>query len=273
MKDFLVGIQVYSVRDEAAKDFAGTLKELKKMGYDGVELAGLYGLSAAEVRKAAEDADIQIFSAHVPLDDLRKDPKGTVSIYREIGCRWIAVPYLMPEDRPQSGSFEKTIADIRIISEECRKQGIDLLYHNHDFEFFRMDDGRYALDVLYDSIPADLLKTELDTCWVHVSGVDPCAYIRKYSGRTPLVHLKDYDGERSEDMYALIGIQRKPNPNAKPFGFRPVGSGKMPMADVVKAAGEAGAQWLVVEQDEPEPGVGRMPSAEKSIRYLKEILK
>ena len=272
MSKFQIGVQIYSVRDEAGKDFAGTLKALKEMGYDGGELAGTYGLSASEIRKAADDAGIDLFSAHVPLGDLRSDPERTVALYKEIGCRWIVVPYLMPEDRPQAGHFEKTIADLKAISEECRRQGICLCYHNHDFEFFRMPDGRYALDVLYESLPAENLQTELDTCWVHVAGVDPADYVRKYAGRAPLVHLKDYDGEKSEDMYALIGIDRKPDPNAKPFDFRPVGSGKMPIKEVIRAAEDAGTVWLIVEQDEPAKGENRMDSVRKSADYLKTVL-
>ena len=269
---FKIGVQLYSVRDEASKDFAGTLKDLKEMGYEGAELAGTYGLSAEEIRKAADDAGLELFSAHVPLSDLRNDPEATVDLYHKIGCRWIVVPYLMPEDRPQSGNFGKTIDDLGKISEVCARYGIRLCYHNHDFEFFRMPDGRYALDQLYDSLPAEKLQTELDTCWVHVAGEDPAAYVRKYAGRAQVLHLKDYDGEKSEDMYALIGIQRKPNPDAKPFDFRPVGSGKMPIREVIEAAGEAGTEWLVVEQDEPAKGAGRMESVRASVEYLKKIL-
>ena len=273
MSKFQIGVQIYSVRDEAGKDFAGTLKALKEMGYDGGELAGTYGLSAAEIRKAADEAGIDLFSAHVPLGDLRSDPERTVALYKEIGCRWIVVPYLMPEDRPQAGHFEKTIADLKAISEECRRQGICLCYHNHDFEFFRMPDGRYALDFLYDRLPANRLQTELDTCWVHVAGEDPTAYVRKYAGRAQLVHLKDYDGDKSDDMYALIVIKKERDPNAEPFDFRPVGSGQMPIPEVIEAARAAGTEWLIVEQDEPARGETRMDSVRKSMEYLKTVLK
>ncbi|MBQ3934645.1 MAG: sugar phosphate isomerase/epimerase [Clostridia bacterium] len=272
MKSFKIGVQLYSVRDEASKDFKGTLKALKEMGYEGAELAGTYGLTAKEIRSAAEEAGIDLFSAHVPLDELRSKPEETVALYREIGCRWIAVPYLMPEDRPQSGGFQKTVEDIKKISEVCKANGIKLCYHNHDFEFFKMPDGRYALDYLYESLTPDQLLTEVDTCWVHVAGVDPAAYVRKYAGRAEILHLKDYDGEKSDDMYALIGIKKEPNPNAKPFDFRPVGSGKMPIREVIAAAADAGTEWLIVEQDEPAKGEGRMPSVKQSIDYLKKVL-
>lgn len=273
MESFKIGVQLYSVRDEASRDFEGTLKALKEMGYEGAELAGTYGLSAKEIRSAAEEAGIDLFSAHVPLSDLRADPEATVALYKDIGCRWIVVPYLMPEDRPQSGGFEKTIEDMERISAVCAAFGIRLCYHNHDFEFFRMPDGRYALDLLYDRLPANRLQTELDTCWVHVAGEDPAAYVRKYAGRAQLVHLKDYDGDKSDDMYALIGIKKERDPNAEPFDFRPVGSGKMPIPEVIEAARAAGTEWLIVEQDEPARGETRMDSVRKSMEYLKTVLK
>jgi len=272
MKKFKVGVQLYSVRDEASRDFAGTLQALKDMGYEGAELAGTYGLSAEQIRKASADAGLELFSAHVPLSDLRNDPEGTVALYRAIGCRWITVPYLAPEDRPQAGTFGKTIEDVKKISEVCRENGIQLCYHNHDFEFFRMPDGRYALDVLYESLTPAQLQTQLDTCWVHVAGVDPAAYLRKFAGRAPTVHLKDYDGDKSEDMYALIGIKKERDPNAKPFDYRPVGSGKMPIPEVIRAAEDAGTEWLIVEQDEPAKGDTRMNSVLRSIEYLKTVL-
>ena len=82
---------------------------------------------------------------------------------------------------------------------------MQLCYHNHDFEFVKLN-GEYALDILYKEVPADILETEVDTCWVKVAGEDPGAYLRKYTGRAHIVHLKDFSGEKSEHMYALIGI-------------------------------------------------------------------
>jgi 23S rRNA (adenine2503-C2)-methyltransferase len=101
------------------------------------------------------------------------------------------------------------------IGKVCKANGITLLYHNHDFEFEKTEDGEYVLDALYSEIGPDLLATEIDTCWVNVGGEVPADYIRKYSGRAPIVHLKDFYGERSENMYELIGIKseapKRPN--------------------------------------------------------------
>ena len=100
MKTLPVAVQVYSVREDAEKDFAGTMKKLKEIGYDGVELAGLYGLSPKEVKDAIEAAGLVALSAHVPFRDLVADMEGVVSQYEEIGVKFIAIPYLMEEDRP-----------------------------------------------------------------------------------------------------------------------------------------------------------------------------
>ena len=93
-------------------------------------------------------------------------------------------PYLTEEYRPGTPGFQKTLDGARLLGETAKKLGMTLLYHNHDFEFVKIG-GKYALDVLYDTVPADLLQTELDTCWVNVGGEDPSAYVRKYAGRAP----------------------------------------------------------------------------------------
>ena len=146
-----------------------------------------------------------------------------------------------------------------------------MLYHNHDFEFEKID-GKYALDVLYETVPAEYLQTELDTCWVNVGGEDPAGYIKKYSGRSPVVHLKDFVGGKSDNMYELIGIEsEKKESDAQAFEFRPVGSGRQDFPGILAASEAAGAQWVVVEQDSPSMGLSPMESIEKSRNYLRTL--
>lgn len=273
MKTLPVGVQVYSVRDDAAKDFKGTMQKLKDMGYDGVELAGLYGMEADEIRKILDEVGIPAISAHVPFAELRSDPDGTVAKYVSIGCKWIAVPYLMEEDRPGTPGFEKTMADLVTIGEACRKHGVKMLYHNHDFEFTAKVDGMYALDYMYANISADLLETELDTCWVNVGGENPAAYVRKYTGRAPIVHLKDFYKEgHTANMYELIGIEteKKEEKEAGFFEFRPVGSGMQNFPEILEASIDAGAQWVIVEQDQSND-CPPMEAVKKSRDYLKSL--
>ena len=156
------------------------------------------------------------------------------------------------------------------IAKACKAHGIQTLYHNHDFEFQKMADGRYALDYIYDTIPADLLQTEIDTCWVKVAGEDPAAYIKKYTNRSPLVHLKDFHKEgKPANMYELIGTEVKKEESHGTFEFRPVGHGDQDFGPILEASVEAGAQWVVVEQDQSN-GRPPMEAINLSRQYLKE---
>jgi len=270
MMAFPVAVQVYSVRDDAKADLRGTLEKIKAMGYDGVEFAGLYGNSPKEIKAMCEEIGLVPVSAHVPYLDMVADPEGVLSQYAEIGVAYVAIPYLTEEYRPGQEKFAEVIENAKMLGKVAKTLGIQLLYHNHDFEFDKID-GKYALDILYEEVSADLLKTELDTCWVNVGGEVPADYIRKYTGRAPVVHIKDFFGKKSENMYELIGIADKRPARPDGFEFRPVGSGMQDVPAILAAAKDAGASWIVVEQDKPSMGLTALESIEKSIQYLKTV--
>ena len=268
-----VGLQLYSVRDDMEKDFKGTLKKVKAMGYEGVEFAGLFDLSVEEVKEALKEADLVPVSAHVPFVDMMKDPEGTMDTYSRIGCKYIVIPYLTEEYRPGQDKFQEVIDGARVLGEAANKYGMKLLYHNHDFEFVKLD-GKYALDVLYDTIPSDLLQTELDTCWVNIGGEDPSDYVRKYTDRAPVVHLKDFfKSGNVTKMYALIGIDDEETEEKEEgvFELRPLGYGLQDVPSLLKASEDAHANWVIVEQDEPSMGKTPMECVEMSINYLKPL--
>lgn len=264
-----VGLQVYTIRDHAERDFAGTMKKVAEIGYKYVELAGLYGLDVATVKAAIADAGLTAISAHVPFDELSGNTDATLDTYKAIGCEFIAVPYLSEEYRPGAEKFEFALSEIARIGKACAERGMQLLYHNHDFEFVTMPDGSFGLDYMYSTIPAEYLATELDTCWVRVAGQDPAAYVRKYTGRAPIVHLKDYVGEKTEGMYDLIG-QEKTAKQTNKFEFRPVGSGVQDIPSILTASVYAGAKYVVVEQDQSY-NLDSLESAKRSFDYLASL--
>ena len=231
MKKALIGYQVYSAREEASKDLLGTLKQLKALGYDGVEFAGFYGHTAEEVKTMLDEAGLVAFSDHVPFALIEKDMFGVIRDHLTIGCKYIAYKF----------------------GRLCREAGIQLLYHNHDFEFEKIS-GMYALDFLYAAVEPELLKTEIDTCWVNYSGENPADYVRKYAGRAPIVHMKDFVGSRGgAQPYALIkadGSDDGKNSDSTAFEFRPVGYGCQDVKAIVEAGLDAGAFCFVVEQDQ-----------------------
>lgn len=270
---FPIALQLYSVREDLANDFEGTLRKVKALGYEGVEFAGLYGYKPETIHKLLKEIGLTPVSAHVPFTDLMADPQGMVNVYAEIGCEYIAIPYLTPEYRPNAEKFSEVIEGAKVLGEAARERGLTLLYHNHDFEFEKINEA-YALDILYKSVPADLLQTEIDTCWVNVAGEDPSAYLQKYAGRSPVVHLKDFvmPGKRPEKMYELIGIKEdEKETEVEAFEFRPIGLGAQNFPKILQACKVVGAQWLVVEQDRPSMGKTAMECAEASLKYLASI--
>ena len=270
MYDFPIALQLYSVRDDMEADFEGTLKKVKALGYDGVEFAGLFGKTAAEIKKMCGEIGLIPISAHVPFVDMMNDP-DLLSVYSEIGCEYVVIPYLTEEYRPGQDKFAEVIEGAKMLGKKASELGMKLCYHNHDFEFVKIN-GEYALDILYREVPADLLSTQIDTCWVNVGGENPAEYIRKYAGRVEIVHLKDFTGGKSENMYALIGIDDdKKKESSGSFEFRPVGSGVQNFPAILDASKEVGAKWVVVEQDSPSMGKTPMECAEASIKYLKSI--
>jgi len=271
MKTLPVALQLYTVRDDASKDFAAAMKKVKEIGYDYVELAGLYGHTAAEIRKILDDAGLTAISAHVAFVELNGDTEKVVDNYISIGCKYIAVPYLNDGMRPGDANFDSVLADIQKIGKVCHEKGATLIYHNHDFEFVKLPDGRYGLDYMYETVPAEYLETELDVCWVNVGGEEPSAYIRKYAGRCPVVHLKDFVGSKSESMYELIGIENeKKEVQKNTFEFRPVGQGKQDFPKILEASVESGARYVVVEQDQSY-ATPAMEAAKQSRDYLKKL--
>ena len=256
-----VGVQLYSVRGDMEADFKGTLQKVKAMGYDGVEFAGLFNNDPAQVNAWCKEIGLEPISAHVPLADMLADIDKVIADYKAVGCTYIVVPYVTEERRPGGELFLQMVEEIRAIGQKCKEAGLTLLYHNHDFEFKKLESGEYGLDYLYSNVPADLLQTELDECWV------------KYSGRSPVVHLKDYhiEGEMEGDPYALIGLNEGEEKKSSAFEFRPLGKGVQDVPSIIEAAHQAGSKWLIVEQDNPSMGLEPMQCIQTSIEYLKSI--
>ena len=264
---------MYSVRDALAADFLGTLKAVKAMGYDGVEFAGLHGHTFEEVDAWCKEVGLQVVSAHIPYEQLLEDGETVIEGYKALGAKQVVIPSMPKDLRPESGNFAEFLEGTKKIGALCQEKGMILGYHNHDFEFKKIGE-QYVLDVLYQEVSADLLQTQIDTCWANVGGVNPAEYVLQYAGRMYTVHIKDFVGQKNDNMYALIGVKddaEKKAATQQEFELRPVGYGVQDVPAILKASAEAGAQWLVVEQDRPSMDKTPMECAEMSIQYLKTL--
>ncbi len=248
MKHWPIAIQVYSVRDQAEADFSGTMRRLKEMGYDGVELAGTYGMTVAQVKQILEDIGLALVSGHVGIEGV--EDSALLDAYAAAGMRYIAVPW-MPEPLNQQ-ELQASMERLARAGKVCREKGMELLYHNHIMEFHKIGE-KTILDSYYS---LDEIASEIDLCWAELGGVDPAQYLICYSGRAPLVHIKDYFGDHSE---------------GETVEQRPIGMGMVNVPALLAAAEAAGTQWLIVEQDDPTPGKSPMECAQLSIQNLRRI--
>ncbi|MBM3215992.1 sugar phosphate isomerase/epimerase [Candidatus Poribacteria bacterium] len=224
----LVGLQLYTVRNEAAKDFVGVVKQVAAMGYEGVETAVPPGMTAEGLRKLLDDLGLKTPGGHYNLEALEKDLNAAIELSQTLGTKFITVPYLAEERRRDADGWKRVAGIMSGIGEKLAAHGIVFCYHNHSFEFQQFD-GKYGLDILYENSDPRYLKAQLDTYWVRHGGADPAAYIRKMKGRAPLIHLKDWD--KADGSFAEVG------------------EGTLDWKGIFAAAEDGGAEWYLVEQD------------------------
>ncbi|SDE36696.1 Sugar phosphate isomerase/epimerase [Paenibacillus sp. UNCCL117] len=245
MRKMGIGVQLYTLRNETAADFEGTLRKVAELGYEGVEFAGYGGLSAEDMKALLQELNLKVPGSHVSLERLRSDLQGEIDYMKTIGGETIIVPWAKAEDEE---GWKAIIAELQSFGEEVRKQGLGFGYHNHAFEFEGKVGEAFIFDAIFESQPE--LLVEMDACWVHRGGQDPVAYIRKYAGRLPLVHAKDYKVEDNNTVTLELG------------------QGIVALDEVIAAASEAGVQWLIVEQDNCQNPP--LESIANSLNWLKE---
>lgn len=277
-KKLPVGVQLYSVRTDLEKDFYGTLKAVKEMGYAGVEFYGeYYGNSVVQIKKWCTELGLIPFSNHVPFQEMIDNIDKVIAENTVLGVQYIVFPYMDEASRPgvDPAQFRKTVAKIGEIGSKVKAAGFQLLYHNHDFEFVDMGNGSLGYDYIFSSNDRSSLQNEIDVCWVDYAGENPAEYLARYKGGIPVVHLKDYklEGKLSSAPYALIGIStdNSMKDDGGWFEYRPIGMGQVDIPAVIKSALENGANWLCVEQDEPCEGLTRLEGIAKSVEYLHSL--
>lgn len=273
-KKLPVGIQVYGLRDlleNTPENFKDVMTKVKELGYDGVELAGLYGLEPEYVKKTLDEVGLIPISAHVAFDEMMSDIDKVIKDYSTIGVKYLVMPYMAEEYRPANPEgFKKFLPLLDQVGKKIHDAGMTFLYHNHDFEFVKLENGKWGYDEMFDSIPTDHLQSELDTCWCDVATGEAPEFVKKYTNRIPVVHLKDYikKGE-VKNMYKLIGIEEEESEgDTGYFGFRSVGFGQMIWEPVLEASLEANANWVIVEQDEHYE-LDPLECARRSREYLR----
>ncbi len=203
-KETNVGIQLYTLRDDIVKDVKGVISKVAAAGYKEVETYGLseqeqfFGLSVKEFGELLKVNKLTSPSGHyMPSKMLFEngngdDVKNLCDVGHVLGQKYIVIPYL-EEDRRKAIDQYKVLADkMNKAGEICKNAGLQLAYHNHDFEFLQID-GQRGYDIFMNETDSNLVKLELDLYWVVRAGLDPIDLFKKQPGRFPMVHIKDMD--------------------------------------------------------------------------------
>lgn len=270
MKQFKVGIQLYSVKQAMAADFEGTLKAIKDMGYEYVEFAGYYGRTAEQIKETLDRLGLKCISVHQGIEFFDEKPDEAAEFLKTFGVKYVVLPWY-PKDRlAGSPDWEASVAHMNRVAEVLKKHDMVLGYHNHEFEFETFE-GKFLHDYLFEAVP-DMVP-ELDTCWVHYAGLNPADKIREFAGKVEIVHLKDFVAKRLNGgpAYALIDADGNPIKTSREdneFAFRPVGQGRQDFKSILEACEESGTEYVIVEQDSPYNGT-ELENAKTSIDYLK----
>ena len=251
-----IAMILYTVREPARDDLLGTLKRVRDAGFQYVQWSGMPDLPADEIRAALDAADLKAIAAHCGVEPFEKDFEQQVSFWRTVGVKDVAPGGMMRDCTDSLAAWLRGALRLDTLGAKLREVGMRLSYHNHAGEFERFpDDSRCKLDILYESTNPKNLYMELDTCWAQVGGVDPAAYIRKYPGRCPLIHVKDMRAER--------------NAKGGPV-FVPLGDGILNWDAIFAAARESGVEWCIYEQDSHEGDL--FECVKKSYQFLAKNL-
>ncbi|WP_028592553.1 sugar phosphate isomerase/epimerase family protein [Paenibacillus massiliensis] len=246
-----VGLQLFTLREELATDFRGTLRKVAELGYEGVEFAGYGDIPALEMKALLDELGLKAISSHVGIHLLKDDLQGQIDYLKTIGAHYMICPYIMPDQRPKGEEWKEFIAFLEDTGAKVREQGLQFGYHNHDFEFLEKTGEALVFDAMFQTTAPESLQVELDVCWVQYAGQDPLAYIRQYAGRLPLLHLKDFD--RATDG-AINTLE--------------LGEGLVDLPAVIRESADAGVEWLIVEQDHCQKPP--LESVANSLQWVKE---
>lgn len=244
-----LGIQLYTVRRELAKDVEGTLSRLADIGYREVEFAGYPNGTARSLRKILDRLRLSAPSGHVGLQALRSDWDRTLDQGAVLGQRYVVVAFVPSNERRTADDWKRIAALFNKAGEAARARGLQFAYHNHDYEFVPLE-GQVPYDLLLQETDPRLVQLELDLYWITKGGQDPLAYFAKWPGRFPLVHIKDMDATPRRS-------------------FTEVGRGTIDFKRIFGKAKQAGIRHYFYEQDEV-PG-SPFDSAKASFDYLRAL--
>lgn len=233
------GLALYTVREAMSADAKGTLQKVADAGYAYVEAAGysegkFYGMEPAEFKSYLESIGLSARSSHMGMVNL-ENADQLITDTKAAGIEYFVIPVppmgmftFGPDGMGMKGTPEELVEILNTLGEKCAAAGLNLLYHNHDFEFMENEEGIVVADYILENTDPAQVNFQMDLFWVTKAGANPMEYFAKYPGRFKAWHVKDM------------------NPEGE---FAPVGTGSINFAQILAQKEQAGMELYFVEQD------------------------
>ncbi len=252
MKKENIAAQMYTVCSylKTPQDIAKSLKKVKSIGYEAVQLSGLGPIDTAELRKMMDGEGLICAATHEGMDMILNEPEKVVEKLDQLGCVYTAIPHPGGIDLANEAVVAGWIRRINEAGKVLLEGKKVLTYHNHHIEFRKLN-GKTILDMIYDGTEARYLQGEIDTYWVQAGGGDPVAWCEKLKNRLPLLHLKDM----------CINAETKQV-------FTEIGQGNLDFKRIISVAEKSGCKWFIIEQDSNWCNNDPFESLKISFEYL-----
>lgn len=231
MKNSQIAVQLWTLRNflKTPADVVETFRKVRKIGYEAIELAGLPPMDEAEIVRIADGEGLTICAIHADGASIVNEPEKMIDHLNKLNCKYVGYPWphVIPHTMPEAIAAAKVLNDA---AEKYAAAGIGMCYHNHAVEYQKID-GKIMQDLFFDYAPA--LLAEIDTYWVQVGGCEPLEWVKKMSGRLPLLHVKDYMVRKDFST-----------------GMTWVGGGNLNWDGIIDAAEKGGTKYFIVEEDD-----------------------
>lgn len=227
-----IAAQLFTVRDftNTPEDIEKTLKKIKDIGYNAVQISGFGPIEAEKTKKLLDKFDLEVCATHVSFDRLKNDLENVIKEHKLWNCKYVGLGIMPGEYQNSAEDIKKFIKEITPIAREIKDNGLQFIYHNHDLEFTRFGD-KTAMDILFEESDPEVFDFEIDTYWIQAGGADPAAWIKKVKNRMNVVHFKDMAVKDRNQLMAEVG------------------EGNLNWPRIIKACNENQVEWACVEQD------------------------
>ena len=286
-KNVKLGVQLFTIPHLVDQDLKGTLKTLADIGYKEIEFFGPYPFSAAstikewtglkQMLKLKNDAfygysvnetaallkenNLTAPSVHADVTSMRTQMTKLLDGLASLGTKYVALPALSGTDIPKNASQFKKLADeFNKFGEQMAAYNMQFVYHNHGFEHVQYDEGM-GLDILLKNTNAETVKYELDIFWMSAAGAEPIDYLKKYSGRFKLLHIKDasekfrFSGDGSTPDQWMAGFPKMSDP----------GDGIFDIKAILEEGIRSGVDHLFLERDLAPNPIGTLNNSYKNL--------